>query len=141
MPTRSRKGPSASLGWSDSGYSLFKYQSPFSRPPKSCFLGSISSKQQGSSPDYSAKLSHQLKVCCHSVPFTNQQDSDVGRGPANSLGYLTCPVKVKAGFSAPLLAASSKHPTCASGSCKCIHWHLRHPTERCKRQLPSRLAT
>lgn len=98
-------------------------------------FGSISSKQQGSSPDYSAKLSHQLKVCRHSVPFTNRQDSDVGRGPANSLGYRTCPVEVKAGFSAPLLAASSKHPTCASGSCKYIHWHLRLPTECCKRQL------
>lgn len=38
------------------------------------------------------------------------------------------------------LASSSKHPTCASVSCKCIHWHPRLPAECCKRQLPSGLA-
>lgn len=139
------QGPFGIPGMVRLGLFSFQIPKPVLPPAKIMFspkgFGSISSKQQGSSPDYSAKLSHQLKVCCNSVPFTKRQDSDMGRGPANSLGYRTCPVEVKAGFSAPLLATYSRHPTCASGSCKCIHWHLRLPPECCKRQLPSRLAT
>lgn len=42
----------------------------------------------------------------------------------NSLGYPFCTVEVEAGLFAPHIASSSTHPTCASGSCKCIRWHL-----------------
>jgi hypothetical protein len=46
------------------------------------------------------------------------------QGQANILGYPSCTVEVEAGLFAPLIASSSMHPTCASGSCKCIHRHL-----------------
>lgn len=112
---------------------LFSFQiaRPVLTPAKNhAFFQSIrvhlQSKQQRFSPGFSAKLSHQLKVGCHLEPLTARQDSDVCRGPMNSQGYpfLHRGSGVEAGLSAPLVASSSTHQTCASGSCKCIHWHL-----------------
>lgn len=66
--------------------------SPNARQKNHAFSQSIQvllqSKQQKSSPGFSAKLSHQFKIGCHLEPFTTRQDSDAYRGPVNSLATL-----------------------------------------------------
>lgn len=46
------------------------------------------------------------------------------QGAGDQSSYPSRTVEVEAGLSVPLIVSSSTHPTCASGSCQCIHWHL-----------------
>lgn len=130
VPTRSRKEPFGIPGMVRLALFSFQIARPVLTPAKNHASSQsirvhLPSKQQKSSPGFSAQLSHQFKVGCHLEPFTTRQDSDADAGgPASSLGYPFCIVEVEAGLSAPRIASSSTHPTCASGSCKCIHWHL-----------------